>query len=84
MSAPVHVFCEEETDDPLLNVVHIVCPYCIDSSPQARPLLAYCGTDVTDSPELPQGEYGPDDCSMCVYLCSTGAVRCPACKRLSW
>lgn len=51
------------------NITHIVCGRCF---PSPIFLMALCGLDVTDTPEVPEDQWGmTDDCVVCDDLQNT-------------
>jgi hypothetical protein len=63
--------------DPEEDIVHTVCISCLLDG--RRPLLAFCGEDLTDQREVPEADYGPAECAMCVDVTSQPTWLCPGC-----
>ena len=78
MTAPTKLFVVDvDSTDPGDNLIHMACSPCIDV--ERRPLLAWCGRDVTHDVMVDPLDYGPDDCSLCSYAHATS--HCPMCGR---
>lgn len=63
--------------DPDEDIVHTVCTGCLLD--HRRLLLSFCGMDMTDQREVPDADYGPAECAMCIEITSQPTWRCPGC-----